>query len=350
MRNWKSIVQFMLLTPLVCAGLVSDSLAQQPPNMIQQPGQRPTQAPIPAPAQAATAQNPAAQNPAGVPGTPVAPMGQAPFPPLAAEIQKYLNDVLAAWENSTKGIERFQCKFSRWQFDPAKTNDPAAFSTAASGVLRYLKPDKGLFKVEELLFRKQKPNGQWGYDKIPDQYGEWWICDGENVHLYDQTQKVAKKYPLPPNMRGAEVFNSPLPFVFGVDAQKVNSRFWVRPLQPPNNNVILLEAYPKHQSDAMNYHHVSIYLDRKDILPKSIVIYMTNWTPQPQNDFKEVFEFSDREVNAGLLAKLTEAVFRQSFIPIEPPKGWTVEEVPFVPEEEAQRVAVPAGQQQQLPR
>jgi len=356
MQNWKTILLFAALSTFVCAGLARNSLAQQPANMIQQPGQLAPgqgQAPIAGQMQGAVQMlgvpnHGAAQNPAAIP---VAPMGQAPFPALAPQHQKYLDDVLVAWEKSTKGIERFQCKFSRWQYDPTKTNNPAEFYTGASGILRYMAPDKGLFKVEELLFRKQKPNGDWGYEAIADQFGEWWICDGESVHLYDRTQKVAKKYPLPPNMRGAEVFNSPLPFVFGVDAQKVNSRFWVRPLQPPSDQVILLEAYPKHQSDAMNYHHVNIYLDRKEILPVSIVIYLPQWTPEAQGDHKEVFEFRDREVNAGLIAKLTEAVFRQSFIPIEPPKGWTVQEVPFVPEDDAQRVAAPAGQQQnQLPR
>lgn len=193
MHNWKTILPFAALFTFVYAGLARNSLAQQPGNMIQQPGQPnggQRQAPNAGQIQGAAqmqavpvngaAQNPAAQNPAAIPG---AAMGQAPFPPLTPEVQKYLNDVLAAWENSTKGIERFQCKFSRWQFDPTKTNDPAVFYTAASGILRYMAPDKGLFKVEDLLFRKQKPDGSWGYEKIPDQFGEWWICDGENVHL-----------------------------------------------------------------------------------------------------------------------------------------------------------------------
>ena len=353
MQNWKSLIKIVPILAFVFAGSVRDSLAQQPANVIQQPGQQAGQQP----GQQAGGQPPmpaAGQMPA-VAG---AQMGQAPFPSLTPDYQKYLDNVLAAWENSTKGIQRFQCKFSRWQYDPTKTNDPNAFYTAASGVLRYMAPDKGMFKVEDLRFRKQKADGKWGHEAIPDQFGEWWICDGESVHLYDQTQKHAKKYPLPPNMRGAEVFNSPLPFVFGVTAQKVNSRFWVRPLPPPpgpdgkpNDKVILLEAYPKNQADAMNYHHVSIYLDRQEVLPLGIVIFLPNWTPQPQNDHKEVFEFRDREVNASLLAKFTEAVFRQNFIPIEPPKGWTVEEIPFVPDEDAQRVAAPAGQQQnQLPR
>ncbi len=349
MQNWKTTLHLLVLLAFVYAGLANNSLAQPPANVIQQPVSKPKNVPTPIQA-AAQAATPVA--------APVAAMGQAPFPPLQPAFQKYLDDVLAAWEKSTKNIDRYQCKFSRWQYDPTKTNDPAVFYTAASGAIRYMAPDKGMFQVEDLRFRKQKPDGSWGYEAIDGQFGEWWICDGESVHLYDQTLKQAKKYPLPANMRGAEVFNSPLPFVFGVNAQKVNARFWVRPMPPPpepngkpNDKIILLEAYPKFQGDAVNYHHVSIYLDRQEFLPLGIIIYLPNWTIAAKDDHKEVFEFKDREINQGLLAKINEAVFRQSFIPKEPPKGWTVEEVPFVPDDDPQRVAAPADQQQnQLPR
>ncbi len=362
MQNWKHLVQLFSLLVVVFAGPVRHSLAQAPANMIQQPGQNPNganagQRPSPLAGQGQPAQNGGLAPTQATPNqaqAPVAQMGQAPFPPLAAAYQNYLDDVLARWEKSTAGIQRYQCKFSRWQYNAPQ--DPKVFETAGSGVIKYLAPDKGMFQVEELKIRKQKPDGTFGHEVIPGQYGEWWICDGECVHLYDQTQKIAKKYALPPNMRGAEVFNSPLPFVFGVNAQKVNARFWIRPLPPPpgangqpNENVILLEAYPKFQADAVNYHHVSIYLDSKDYLPLAIIVCLPNWTPTAEH--KEVFEFRDREVNTSLMAKINEAVFRQSFIPKEPPKGWTVEEIPFVPEEDGQRVAAPSDpQQNQLPR
>ena len=364
MQNWKHVALLFALLVFVSTVSVRNSSAQAPAGMIQQPGQAPNAAPPAQQPMPGTGQGQQVPNGGLAPNQvapnqgqgPVAPMGQAPFPRLEPAYQQYLDDVLAKWEQSTGGITRYQCKFSRWQYNPTATKDPNAFETAGTGVIKYLAPDKGMFQVEELKFRKQKPDGTWGHEVIPGQYGEWWICDGESVHLYDQTQKIAKKYALPPNMRGAEVFNSPLPFVFGVKAEKVNARFWIRPLPPPalangqpNENVILLEAYPKFQADAVNYHHVSIYLDRTQFLPLAIVISLPQWTPQ--QDHKEVFEFRDREVNAGLLAKINEAIFRQSFIPKEPPKGWTVEEVPFVPEEDGQRVAAPAGQQQnQLPR
>ncbi|MDZ4851271.1 MAG: TIGR03009 domain-containing protein [Pirellulaceae bacterium] len=353
MRNWKTKIQFLGLSAFIFAGSVSSSVAQTPGNLIQQPSQQPQQqaqlqAQQQAPAGAAAPNPQQAMQPGG--------MGQVPFPPLEPAHQQYLERVLVAWENSTSGIERYQCKFARWEFDPTKNNDPRIFQSVATGVIRYLAPDKGMFQVEDIKFLKQKPDGKWAHEAIPDQFGEWWICDGTSVHLYDQTKKHVKKYPLPPNMQGAEVFNSPLPFVFGVKAQKIQERFWIRPLEPPtlpngkpSQDVVVLEAYPKYQGDAVNYHHVTIELDVKTVLPTAIAVHLPNWTPQAPH--REIFQFQEREVNGSLLAKINETVFRQSFIPKEPPKGWTVEEIPFVPEEDAQRVATPGGQQQNsLPR
>jgi TIGR03009 family protein len=265
---------------------------------------------------------------------PEAPMGVAPFPPLDPALQQYLGNVLQYWQQSTAKIQRYQCKFTRWQYDPTKVNDPSQHHSIAKGVVRYMAPDKGMFQVEDIHFLKQQPDGKFTYEVVPGQYGDWWI-------LYDRTEKKAKKYMLPPSMQGAEVFNSPLPFVFGVDAEKIQARYWIRPLPPPvdkngkqNDQIVLLEAYPKMQADALNYHHVTIYLDRNEFLPVAIDIALTQWTPTAPH--REVFQFSEREVNLTLLEKINETLFRQAFIPREPPKDWTVEEVPFLAEEAPQ--------------
>jgi hypothetical protein len=135
-------------------------------------------------------------------------------------------------------------------------------------------------------------------------------------------------------MQGAEVFNSPLPFVFGVDAAKLKARYWIRPLEPPkddkgvpNQNLVLLEVYPKTVDDAVNYHHVTVYLDVKEFLPIAIEIALTNWTPQQPH--REFFQFEERVLNASLLTKINETLFRQAFIPAQPPKDWKVEELPI---------------------
>lgn len=264
-------------------------------------------------------------------GLPQAQMGNAPFPQLEPNFQKYLDEVLGYWQQSTSKIDRFSCDFKRWEYNPTISNNPQEFYSASIGTIRYMKPDKGMYKIDEIQYRVVKPDGTVKYEATPGQFGDWWICDGEKVHEYDRTLKKVTKYPLPPNMRGTEVFNSPLPFVFGVEATKVKERFWVRPLPPPvgqdgkpNPDLILIEAYPKFAADAVNYHHVTIYLDRNEFLPHAIEIALTQWTPQAPH--REIFQFSNRVKDAGILAKIKENVFRQSFIPEDPPKDWTVEE------------------------
>ena len=128
MQNWKSQVRLWIFFGFIFAGLVRINIGQQPGNAIQQPDPQPVQ-------------------PA---------MGQAPFPPLQPPIQKYLDDVLAASKRSTKGIERFQCKFRRWQYDPTKSNDPKDFYTATAGMIRYMAPDQGMFKVDDFALSQAK--------------------------------------------------------------------------------------------------------------------------------------------------------------------------------------------------
>lgn len=301
------------------------------------------------------AMNGGANPPAG--GVPAAVLAQPPFPPLAPAEQDYLNRILAAWEKSTSEIQQFKCDFNRWQYDLAKVTNPEEPYTVGKGVVRYMSPDKGMFKVDEIKFRKQGGDGKYTYEPIQNNFGEYWICDGDNVHLYDRTQKVAKIYQLPTEMKGKQVFNSPLPFLFGVEAQKMAQRYWLRPLPhpvdkngQPNTKVIVLEAYPKTQNDAQNYHHVIVYLENDEstkthLMPLAIIICLPEWTESSPN--REVFEFASREKNATILQKINEALFRQEFIPKEPPKDWKVEVQPFVDEQPPQRVANP-GQPNQL--
>lgn len=287
------------------------------------------------------------QNPL-VPEGMVPAQAQAPFPPLSAELEKFLDSVLAAWQKSTNNIERYECSFTRWQYDITRISDPKVYYSHATGVVRYAAPDKGMFRVDDLKFVSKGRDGNWALESLPNQFGEWWICDGQSIHIYDRTEKVAKKYSLPKEMRGKEVFNSPLPFLFGVDAQKIKTRYWINPLPPETTadgkRYFRLEAYPKFQADVANYHHVEVLLDEAEFLPHAITVYAVDW--RPDNPNKEIYEFRDRKRNMSFLDQLKAKAFSDEFIPKQPPKDWRVEEQPFIPdedEEDGRRVASPAG-------
>lgn len=281
----------------------------------------------------------------------IAQLPKQPFPPLAPEQQKFVDQVLNVWEERTAQVQKYICQFKRWQYDPTMANPD--FFSRASGELRFMEPDKASFVINkmETLAERNPPV----YKEDPrNPFGEWWICDGEWIHVRDRNTKKEIRYQLPPQMQGAGIPNSPLPFLFGVKAAELKARYWIRDVSsnaPSGNNSVILEAWPKRADDAGNYSRVQIYLDRADILPSALVVFLPNWKPEAQ--FKEIFEFTDREIPTGnLWDSVKQNLFRQSFIPTKLPADWDIEEMPYVspqqpPADSSGRTAQPpaAGQQ-----
>jgi TIGR03009 family protein len=282
---------------------------------------------------------------------------QRPFPELTPVEQQTIDQILAYWEQETAKIERFSCEFSRWEFDSqapgvqelAKQLGRGDVTVAASrGVVRFQKPDRGLFKTEVYT----KMTGALSKDRQvelkvdPNNSGEWVVCDGKFVWDYDRKEKIRTKLELPPEMQGLGIMNSPLPFLFGVKAEEIKARYWVRAISPgtengrPVENKYAIEAYPKYPVDAVNYHHVQIVLDRDMFLPELMVLYMPEWSDQAVNangvvieprDKRMVYQFANRQINANIFQKLSERVFQTDFIPIDPGAGWKTNEIPYLP-------------------
>ncbi len=297
------------------------------------------------PTQNQVIQQPAAQNVPQVGGgiNQVQPVGQpvvqapgtnqppvAPFPPLPPEQVQYLDQVLNFWTQETEKIERYRCDFQRWTFDGAVYNNAPQHSQYAKGIVRYMKPDQGLFKVESLYFNQAKAGQAPQFNAVQGRFGEWWICDGKTLHEFDRNQEQVTRYALPPDMQGVAIISSPLPFLFGVKAQDAKDRYWLRPLAPPadadgkpRQDIIVIEAFPKYLSDAQNYSRVKIYLDRQQFLPLSLEIFLPGWSEQ--RDVREVFEFANREKNWNWIDRIQDAItFKNQFIDVQPPKGWKI--------------------------
>ncbi len=75
-------------------------------------------------------------------------------------------------------------------------------------------------------------------------------------------------------MRGAQISESPLPFVFGIEKNKVLLRYYIEPGATPvgqdgkpRNDVVALDAYPKRMDDSLNYQKVTVILNRNTTLP-----------------------------------------------------------------------------------
>ena len=225
--------------------------------------------------------------------------------------QQYVDQILQEWEDRGADVKTFDCQFERWEYDPVfgpGNEEPAIKST---GRLTYSKPDKGSFKIEKISRYKKGPEGQPAtYEPQEHEIGEHWVCDGKAIYEYKHDKKQLVVQQLPPDMRGTDIVNGPLPFLFGAEAEKLKARYWIR-VKQSDPSTIWIEAYPRHQADAANYHRVEVMLERVSMLPNGIQVHM------PNGNSRAVYIFKTPTVN-GTLNQLFGGLFSSPRTPI----GW----------------------------
>lgn len=258
----------------------------------------------------------------------------APFPPLNAAAEAQLNQLLASWEMQSKGTKTLECGFKRWHFDMLAA--PAGVHARyAEGAIKYAAPDRGLFRVDSLLYftHMQEGKPQFAPKVNPktrlNTHGEYWVCDGEKIIEYDRNKEECNIQDLPPNLRGKEIFNSPLPFVFNLDAAKIKQRYWIRQVKAPEGtDVYMVEAWPKTQEDRAQYKLVQIALNKKTFLPHALILYPPNFNAKTAAEWDH-YEFTDVKRN-GIIAGVMNS-FLKNFIPQKPPANWKVHRNPYMP-------------------
>jgi TIGR03009 family protein len=282
----------------VCCCFNSLGLSQEP-----QQGQPINQAQPQQPDQAAIAENEALADRVAIP-TP-----QQPFE-ITAQEAEYLDKLLGFWQTSSERVKLFSCQFKRFDYDSENVNyrdskdNRLAAAAVKVGEIRYAAPDRGYYSASQAWVFKSpptEPGGDAVYEEVTGEAGlEKWICDGSCVYEFDFSQKVLLEDTIPVEMRGAQIINSPIPFLFGARKDDILGRYWARPIAQNNENEFWLEAYPKRIEDARMYSKVEIILDRADFLPKAIHVYSPQYNPQKGNFQSHYFLLENREVNERL--------------------------------------------------
>ena len=266
------------------------------------------------------------------------PADAAPKPPFNPPDQQelaQLQRLLAAWEAQSKGTKTLECAFKRWSYAPGAAPSGVPKDTS-TGVIKYAAPDKGLFKVEhKVFFAGMNDDGKPLFTPQPGQYGEWWVCNGKELIEFDRSREECRIQTLPPDMQGQQIFNSPLPFVFNLDAEQIRQRYWVRQVAAPKPGIVLIEAWPKRQEDRAQYRLVQIALDEETMIPSALVMYAPNFDikTNPEWDHYE-FTSCNRNGKGQWLQN-----FWKGFIDEKPPSDWKVLRNHFVPPPNAQRTA-----------
>lgn len=252
----------------------------------------------------ATAQQPVPQGitpeAAVAAGVASVPQPQAPFA-LTPEEQAVVDRVLLDWQRMSADVKTFQCDFTRWDYDGVFGNgkDP---KRVINGVLRYAAPDRGFYDL--------------------DDHSEKWICTGDAIFEFKSELKQVREYPLPPEMRGKAISDGPLPFVFGVEADKMKARYWLRITTPAErqSTQVWIEAYPKQAKDAANFTKVDVILsfEHADGVVKKLEPYGINLV-LPNGKDRTAYAFREMKTNS-MLDKFND--FFNVFVRPSTPFGW----------------------------
>jgi TIGR03009 family protein len=222
------------------------------------------------------------------------------------------------WEAESTKVKTFNSEFERWEYDAVFGPGSDLPIIKSTGTLSFSKPDKGSFKIDAISrWTKNDPQsadvkapGDW--KPQPEEIGEHWVCDGKAVFEYNHRDKQLVVTGIPEEMRGQRIVDGPLPFLFGAEAQKLMTRYWIRSKQSGPAE-IWLEAYPRWQADAANYDSVDVMLDRKTMQPKAIQVHL------PGGQKRDVYMFKDAKVNESNLGTWFTSLFSAPRTPL----GWT---------------------------
>ena len=177
--------------------------------------------------------------------------------------------MLGLWEQRNRSVKTFDCEFKRWIYDVifGPPNQPKFVDT---GIIKYAAPDRGMFRVE-----KTERDGK--DVAIEDARAEHWISDGKSIFEYNHTKKQLTEHKLPPELQGKAIADSPLPFLFGADAQKLKQRYWIKIVTPEDvKDKIFLRAFPRHQQEAANFYYAEFIIMTEGMSPYALNLIQPN--------------------------------------------------------------------------
>ncbi len=264
-----------------------------------------------------------------LPAAPVVPQQPAWFP-LEASQHKWVDQILAFWEQESSKVKTFECSFERFDYDPVFGPKDEA-KTIAQGVIKYAQPDKGLYRVEKLFSYVGPPKNPGERSQYVEQdatFGEHWVCDGKLIHSFEAQKKQVTVAALPPEMQGKGIVDGPLPFMFGAKAQTIKARYWIRVLPETGNGKFWLEAVPKSRQDVQNFKFIHIILDENTFLPETLFLFAPNFDPQKNPSrtthiFKNIKTDNEKALKEKLQAGLDPLrLFTSEFYNVKIPRDW----------------------------
>jgi len=216
--------------------------------------------------------------------------------PMSRELQQLLID----WAASSQKIQRLEGEHLRRVYDMVYEMEKLS-----QGRFYYETPDKGRINITQVEITKEmlaqrekgqipsKPKKDGTPFDLKSDDDECWACDGQRVFELDVVRKEARVAQLPADMKGENIMDSPLPFLFGMPPEKAKLRFEMSLLRPidPRSGRANLHILPRLPQDAGNWASADVILDLKTFLPIAVQLV------DPAGTKITVYSFSSMKIN-----------------------------------------------------
>ncbi len=217
--------------------------------------------------------------------------------PLSPEMLQILRD----WERFSSKIQKLHGRHQRLVY-----NKVFSVETRNIGLFYYEAPDHGRIDLVPAEIAKgeksRRVNGEGNPFRPVPGNEERWVCNGREIIEINVEEKTYEVITLPEEMRGANIINGPLPFLFGMPAADANRRFRLKLLSETAKQA-KIQAIPRFQSDAASYAKATILLDKQTYLPSAVQLIDNT------GNLETVYLFSDLVINQNALASAVQKVF-----------------------------------------
>lgn len=214
-----------------------------------------------------------------------------------------LMKVLKDWHAKTRTIKKLQGQHERWTYEPV-----FAVAKCSKGKFYYESPDKGRMdlgpadpdELKKMDIDPAQPDVQVTEATTGKTYTikqdkpEGWICDGTQILRIDESEKLYEVVPIPPEHRGTNIMDGPLPFLFGLPPEKALAKYNMTLKKSPPDGTIWLEATPLQRNDASLWQRADVLLDATTYLPIAVKLYDLK---ERGNQGITLFSFQNTKVN-----------------------------------------------------
>ena len=206
-------------------------------------------------------------------------------PPISPALEKILRD----WEAKSSQIKSLNGEHKRTVYNRVFEEE-----RRASGKFFLKTPDMGRIDIVGTKPKKDEKSlriGASGHPfRIQEDQAEKWICTGQEVVIVNEADKSFEVIPLPEEMQGENIINSPLPFLFGMKAADAKRRFQMELKQDTKESAVLV-VFPRLPSDQNNYSEAWIILDKVNYLPTAVKMF------DPTGNLETVYKFESVKIN-----------------------------------------------------